>query len=171
MSIKVTSEAPLELFSKNSFPLVFKALAGLAFIVFLFSLPFILAQAEPLWLKAFLLVFLATFGGFVVYLSFDERLRIDNDQLVLSREVLGLRYLKKTYLIAHIHRLHVYPKMNQRTIFDPQGLFSDNLRLQDLGGSVVFEYGPLYRSVLMFRGLDESEASHVVSILQLHIAH
>lgn len=150
----------------NRLPFALKLffLAPLAFfVIFLINHEF-----ELTLFLASLLVFI-TFFLFFGYLFSHELVEINSSTLEHSYHLLGVTYKKRKYPLGHIHNLRVYPSMSKPSFFDPQGPFSEQLRLHMLGGSVVFDYGPLYRSIQLFRGMPEKEALAQVAEMKLFL--
>ncbi|WP_281544881.1 hypothetical protein [Grimontia sp. SpTr1] len=144
----------------NRLPLAWKLsfLPPLAFfVIFLMNHEF-----ELTLFLASLLVFIVFFL-FFGYLFSHELVEINSSTLEHSYHLLGVTYKKRKYPLGHIHNLRVYPSMSKPSFFDPQGPFSEQLRLHMLGGSVVFDYGPLHRSIQMFKGMPEKEALKCVA--------
>ncbi|WP_217520066.1 hypothetical protein [Vibrio metschnikovii] len=166
MSYKVISHVPFKVYCKNNFPVLLKVPTWLGALLFLVALPQAFEQMIELWAKVIMLVFILLFIAFSCAISSNETLEIDNNDLVYSRDLLGVTYFKKIYGRDHVKNIRVYPNINQKTPFDPKGLFSEKLRLYSLGGSIVFDYGPLNRSVLLFKGLNKGQASEVVALIE-----
>ncbi|MEZ9526018.1 hypothetical protein [Enterovibrio norvegicus] len=117
-------------------------------------------KSSELWIA--LLIITVFLAATYVYLFSDEFVSINASTLEHSFCIFGVAYRKKQYLCNHIYNLRVYPKMSQESLFDPTGPFSNELRLHMLGGSVVFDYGPLYRGVQLFKGMPENKAKEHV---------
>ena len=166
MSYKVISHVPFKVYCKNNFPVLLKVPTWIGALLFLVALPQAFDQLIELWAKVIMLVLILLFIAFSCTISSNETLEVNNNDLVYSRDVLGVTYLKKIYGRGHVKNIRVYPNINQKTPFDPKGLFSEKLRLYSLGGSIVFDYGPLNRSVLLFKGLNKGQASEVVALIE-----
>ncbi|KHA61020.1 hypothetical protein NL53_08150 [Vibrio variabilis] len=165
MSYQVIGHDPLKVYCKNNFPELLKVSTWIGVLFCLIALTLTLGQIVELWTKVIVLVIIILFIVFSCTISSNETLEITNNDLVYSRDFMGQTYLKKIYGREHVKNIRVYPNINQKTPFDPKGLFSEKLRLYSLGGSIVFDYGPLNRSVLLFKGLNKEQASEVVELI------
>lgn len=99
-------------------------------------------------------------GIFLWLIGGRETVSIDNGEMTIGREILGIGNYK-TYKITDIRYLTLNPRLDK----DQWGQSRDKYLLK--GGLIEFDYG--LRTIKFASGIDMAEARHLIAILKTNI--